>query len=494
MPRSSGCQLCRKRKVKCDEARPTCGNCVKYGAECPGYHRSLKFVAGKHQIRPRGRRSDDGNRSSSTSSDDSSQPFATTLTYRASSIVATPAPRLRPLLTPPVDRPLQPTRGHVLYTMIEKFCPSAPPDIIGLFEWVKFDHLGKQALLDGAICSLALHLAGKEASNSQQVAQSRTVYGKSLLELQAALRHPSAWRSSETLFAAILLCFFELFAGTSSPDNWLQHAQGIGVLMEQRGPAAHAEGWDAAMLLSFRGILIMSDMFYPREENCFLSRQEWKPIMCDGGRCLVHAPDTPVETVIIIDGFFQRLVDVPAVLKWGYLVREANNAGIPVDPSQVVILAHLAAANYASFSRWYDEEFNSLPYVQPAEALPADPATSLYPTILEHTNQWAGAMHLAVWASMLILQETMVQCGAPAPGSDAAKQDLVSNILRSIESVGRGTMGPYRVGFSLRIAYEFASTEAQLWIRTLLDKFTKSYAAVDKATYPAPREDKDGYL
>lgn len=238
----------------------------------------------------------------------------------------------------------------------------------------------------------------------------------------------------------------------------------------------------------------MSDMFHPREENCFLSRQEWKSIMCDGGRCLVHAPDTPVETVMIIDGFFQRLVDVPAVLKWGYLVREANNAGIPVDPSQVVILAHLAAANYASFSRWYDEEFNSLPYVQPTEALPADPATSLYPTILEHTNQWAGAMHLAVWASMLILQETMVQCGAPAPGSDAAKQDLVSKILRSIESVGRGTMGPYRVGYSLRIAYEFASAEAQLWIRTLLDNFTKSYAAVDKTTYPAPREDKDGYL
>lgn len=26
--------------------------------------------------------------------------------------------------------------------------------------------------------------------------------------------------------------------------------------MEQRGPAAHAEGWDAAMLLSCRGILV----------------------------------------------------------------------------------------------------------------------------------------------------------------------------------------------------------------------------------------------
>ncbi|KPM34066.1 hypothetical protein AK830_g12511 [Neonectria ditissima] len=481
VPRSSGCQLCRRRKVRCDEVRPSCGNCIKYGAECPGYDRGLKFVAGKHQIRQRGRgkRSDNGQRgssssSSSRSSHDDSQPFAAALTYRPGPTVVTSAPRLRPTLTPPVDRPLQPLRGHVLYNMIENFCPSAPPDILGLFQWVTFDHLGKRALLDGAICSLALHLAGKETSSPELVAQSRTVYGKSLTELQAALRHPSIWRSSETLFAAILLCFFE-------------HAKGIGILMEQRGPAAHAEGWDAAMLLSFRGILIMSDMFYPREENCFLSRPEWKPLMADGGRCLVYPADTPVETITVVDGFFQRLVDVPAVLKWGYMVREANKAGIPVEPARLVILAQHAAANHASLSRWYDEEFTSLPYVRPAEAVPANPAVSLYATILEHENQWAGAVHLAYWASMLILQETLAQCGAPVPGSDAAREELVSNILRSVESIGRGTMGPYRVGYSLRIAYEFANAEAQRWIGTLLDRFSKSYAALDKTMYPAPR-------
>ena len=47
----------------------------------------------------------------------------------------------------------------------------------------------------------------------------------------------------------------QLFAGTAS-DSWLQHARGIGTLMEKRGPAAHINGWDAAMVLSFRGILV----------------------------------------------------------------------------------------------------------------------------------------------------------------------------------------------------------------------------------------------
>lgn len=59
----------------------------------------------------------------------------------------------------------------------------------------------------------------------------------------------------------------QLFAGTSSPDTWLQHAKGIGVLMEQRGPAAHAEGWDAAMLLSFRGILVCFHFLFLKRMN-----------------------------------------------------------------------------------------------------------------------------------------------------------------------------------------------------------------------------------
>ena len=55
VPRSLGCSLCRKRRVKCDEQKPTCGNCQKYGVDCPGYEKDVKFVSGKHQIRQRRR-------------------------------------------------------------------------------------------------------------------------------------------------------------------------------------------------------------------------------------------------------------------------------------------------------------------------------------------------------------------------------------------------------------------------------------------------------
>lgn len=53
VPRSSGCGLCLRRRVKCDEARPACANCSKYGQACPAYEKPIKFVAGKHAICPR---------------------------------------------------------------------------------------------------------------------------------------------------------------------------------------------------------------------------------------------------------------------------------------------------------------------------------------------------------------------------------------------------------------------------------------------------------
>ncbi|KAM5358433.1 hypothetical protein ACJZ2D_015278 [Fusarium nematophilum] len=488
VPRSTGCQLCRARKVKCDESKPGCGNCVKYGVECPGYDRGLKFIAGKHQIRQRGKRSDNASNKTSTSSLASG---STSSTAESQDLVATLACRPGPLVnaTPSLAPSLKLPRANVLYNMIESsFLISATTDIFGILSWVGIDRLGTRAVLDGAVCSLALHLVGKQTSDSDLVAQSRTMYGTTLNELQVALRHSSEWRSSETLCAAILLCYFELFAGTSSPESWLQHAKGIGTLMEQRGPAAHAEGWDAAMLLSFRGILIMSDMFYPGKDQYFLSRPAWKQVMYDRGRHLIHPAEVPDDMIRVADGFFANLVEVPAVLKWGFLVLQANKAGISVDPARVSALAHLAAVHHASFARWYDE-FTALPLPQPVEAAPADPTSSPFETVLVHEYPSVGAMHLGYWASMLILQETLTQCGQPVPDAEASQRDLVERILRSVESVGHGTMGPFRIGYSIRIAYDFATADEQRWVGSLLDRLSPSYAAVDRTLYPPPKDE-----
>ncbi|POR32833.1 Uncharacterized protein TPAR_06966 [Tolypocladium paradoxum] len=468
VPRSSGCQLCRTRRVKCDELRPGCGNCRKYGVECPGYERGLKFISGKHQIRQRGKRS---------------EPSPSDAALGAGSTPETNASHTAALIAAP-----KPNRGEFINTIVATVRTNmSQSDITGFLSWIELGRLGTRAVLDGAMCSVAMHLLGKEMSDQTMVAHSRSVYGKSLGSLQASLCHATEWKSPETLCAAMLLCVFELFAGTTSSDTWLQHARGVGTLMEQRGPAAHREGWDAMMILAFRGVLIMCDMFFPTGEACFLSRPEWKPIIRDGGRHLIHPPQLPEHTIHIVDGFFERLAELPAVLGPAHGLRESRTMGTvqQPQPETIAALARRAVECRRLFYAWY-EEFKTLS-VTPEEVPSKDP-NSPFPVVLQHRVAWAGSMHMGYWASILILQEALVQCQWPEDFGES-RSELVQNILRSLESVGAGTMGPYRVGFSVRIAYEFASAEHQDWILGLLDRFKKTYAATDRATYPKPRPD-----
>ncbi|KAL9578287.1 MAG: hypothetical protein Q9212_005812 [Teloschistes hypoglaucus] len=42
--RSKGCRTCRQRRVKCDEAQPECGQCLRLGRQCPGPFKGILFI------------------------------------------------------------------------------------------------------------------------------------------------------------------------------------------------------------------------------------------------------------------------------------------------------------------------------------------------------------------------------------------------------------------------------------------------------------------
>ncbi|CAG9937153.1 unnamed protein product [Clonostachys rosea f. rosea IK726] len=48
----TGCLTCRKRRIKCDENRPTCNNCIKSKRTCEGYSKRVVFKApiGSHPL------------------------------------------------------------------------------------------------------------------------------------------------------------------------------------------------------------------------------------------------------------------------------------------------------------------------------------------------------------------------------------------------------------------------------------------------------------
>ncbi|MBE3043817.1 Zn(II)2Cys6 transcription factor [Candidatus Bathyarchaeota archaeon] len=214
VPRSTGCHLCVKRRVRCDEARPACGNCVRYGAECPGYARALKFVAGKHEVRRE------------------------------------PAKKaaLPPISTPSPPADLSPGSRTTLLPFVEDLLSQRNEvDMFHFSPWFRGlpDRVGRKVTLDSAVFAFTLHLRGTESGDVALVARARGSYVQSLSALQAALNHPTEWRSSETLCSAMLLCLYEVRTSFStSPFELRWFDDGTDTGSHLRGQRARKAGWD----------------------------------------------------------------------------------------------------------------------------------------------------------------------------------------------------------------------------------------------------------
>jgi len=201
VPRSRGCPRCVKRRVKCDESRPACGNCVKYGAECPGYGRDMKFVAGKHAVRQRRPKAESDRQDS-----------------RPKTAGPSGAPSRSPLVVPvilpppPILTSVKESRSQFICSMIERIKLHQAAEMVVFDAWFLEIPalLGVKVTLDSAACALLLQLMGKASNDQNMIRNSRELYAKSLDALQVALAHPREWRRSETLGAAMLLCIFEV--------------------------------------------------------------------------------------------------------------------------------------------------------------------------------------------------------------------------------------------------------------------------------------------
>lgn len=184
-----------------------------------------------------------------------------------------------------------------------------------------------------------------------------------------------------------------------------------------------------------------------------------------------------------IDGYFHLHVQLPPVIRAGYNIREGRVLGVEPDPLEVARLRPKAEELLASFILWYDScDVGSS--MQPAEVPSADP-TSPYPRVLKWTNPWDGALIMSYWASLLILQECLLQCHSGPDLPLTNKDELANNIMRSLEHVGQGLMGPHRVGLPVRVAYDFVDEATQGWAMSKISRYSDTYAAMSADTYPS---------
>jgi hypothetical protein len=100
-----------------------------------------------------------------------------------------------------------------------------------------------------------------------------TLYGRSLLQLNAVLNDTVVRRHDDALLSTMILFLYEMLV-LSSTDGWIEHALGLGRLIELRGAESFDDTSNRILFESNRFIVILASLI--TSKPTFLSQNEWK--------------------------------------------------------------------------------------------------------------------------------------------------------------------------------------------------------------------------
>ncbi|TVY91676.1 Agroclavine dehydrogenase [Lachnellula willkommii] len=212
VPRTrTGCLTCRKRKVKCDEAKPVCSRCQRLQRECT-WSDDMQVVP--HTQHP--------DFTSTRTINDSSNHPALHLTR--------PCGQSFVIEFPDIDRATVPYIHHFA-SFCSRFMAYANDSEGNPFQ----EELAPLAISSPALLHSMAALAAAHLSRTQKHHEliATSYYSMALRELNAGLSNPVIARSDSTLGACLLLCVYEITRSESS--TWHDHLQGARDLILYRG-------------------------------------------------------------------------------------------------------------------------------------------------------------------------------------------------------------------------------------------------------------------
>ena len=217
-------------------------------------------------------------------------------------------------------------------------------------------------------------------------------------------------------------------------------------------------------------------------QDCFLAEPRWQQVF---DRIAAHDGLDPVagEKRLLGHHYFSILAKIPSIMRLIFPLHEARVHGLPspVDACSVAPQAIAIENIYQDLVAWNVKLQRMV--AEPTE-VPSQRVGSPWRTILAFDNVWFGSLYMGYWTTKLILQEALYLL----KGRNDFKEDtelLTNRVLRSVESVGEGVMGPYRIGYGLRVAYDFSDTATRAWIKSQLKDYAKIYAGLDEDSFVA---------
>ncbi|KAI1432487.1 hypothetical protein GGR50DRAFT_674089 [Xylaria sp. CBS 124048] len=236
---STGCMRCRRRKVKCDEGKPSCRRCHIYGRPCPGYTDQFHFRFDK-------------------SASKRGEPLSPRWRRGESQASRHLAPRQQPPETVDSDRPtrqsdLQSVRRNAkplalthqpevsyddvsLCYFVRRFVtPDEDDSFPGHLSFLPslYNHNG-QGLLELATLSVAQMAAYNQFGGIKFRLYSYQNYGRALRALRETIHSQDQVTDDRVLSAVLLLSMFKDIGEEGWGDPG-EHASGIYYLLEKRG-------------------------------------------------------------------------------------------------------------------------------------------------------------------------------------------------------------------------------------------------------------------
>ncbi|KAJ5161914.1 hypothetical protein N7492_007306 [Penicillium capsulatum] len=260
---SKGCGHCRTRKIRCDQVRPACSQCIRAKRECPGYRDqlSLMFRDESQSVRHRVAKSSSSERNSSKEKRSNISARAASPSKKATSISnqisrsdlspsgvqnvrpnpdASMSVIARPWQMPmEIQPPSQPTPEEAICFYLQA---NAVPGGLWMNEFVatflmqpggstskKAMQASMKAVASATLCRV------RKVESLRPVA--RNEYLSALTLLNTALADAEDAKTNQALGAVVLLAVYEIITARSTHDIdlWTNHISGATALLDLRG-------------------------------------------------------------------------------------------------------------------------------------------------------------------------------------------------------------------------------------------------------------------
>ncbi|RYN25698.1 hypothetical protein AA0113_g5168 [Alternaria arborescens] len=309
---SRGCGMCKSRRIKCDEKRPTCGNCKKSARTCPGYPDDfdLVFRDENKAMAKKARKSSGTTASSNSTSASSSNPsphLSPSSTFDVSpGENGVPGEKAFQIITSRSHSPSDLTQSQQILALPNYTTPPLPlnqafdfeafvwnlenavPPTISLapeaeavpFFFKNFITLPQQAestrgyleylvpLYNRARPSSVLHLAttavamatcGQYPGRQELLREAVSTYGKAIKKLNEDLKDPVMAKSDESVLAILMFSLYETIMSTDDTITaWGNHVDGAVALTKLRGMDQFNDPISHAMFRAVRTMMITS--------------------------------------------------------------------------------------------------------------------------------------------------------------------------------------------------------------------------------------------